>query len=129
MKKSSVLFVICLNFISLNSYAGSYFCSLDSAQTFYGVRLDIDKKGKVENVSSGNGGYGMLDLACKSSTQTKISSCTRTYIRNENKVAVTHNVRIYLRQDLEISHIERDIKDPGGLEVKNELLSFCKKMN
>lgn len=120
-----ILTIALLSILASNVSATTVNCKPSSNSMFYGVRFDVVSK-NISNVSSSTGGYGSLDLKeCKASSDKTKTSCTRTYIRNEDGKAVTHTVRIFVGNPLTSSYVERDLKIPGQTEIRGEILNYC----
>ncbi len=120
-----IIFSILLS-MSTSAFAATVICKPDSGSAFYSVKFETTAQNKIINVSSSTGGYGSLDLTeCKTSSDKKITTCSRSYLRNEDRKPVSHTARIYLGHPLRTSYVERDLSIPGQREIKGEILNFC----
>ncbi len=123
MKTISTLLI---SLIASSAFAATIDCKPSAGGLFYSVRFETTAQNKIINVTSSTGGYSSLDLTeCKTSTNNKITTCTRSYLRNEDRKRVTHTVRINLGSPLRASYVERDLIIPGQIEIKGEILNYC----
>ena len=115
--------VVLLGLVTTNLFAANVNCKPSSNAMFYGVQFQTNGK-NASGVLSSTGGYGALGLdQCRvSGTKT---TCTKTYLRNEDKKPVTHTVRIYVGNPLRTSYVERDLIIPGQTPIKGEILNYC----
>ncbi len=122
MKKLSALL---FTMMATSALAATVECKLNSSGFLYSVRFETTAQNKVINVTSSTGGYGSLDLTeCKTSRLNN-TTCSRSYLRNEDGKRVTHTARIYLGSPLRTSYVERDLIIPGQAEIKGEILNYC----
>ena len=118
---STILFSL----MTTGALAATVNCKPNSSSMFYSVKFETTGS-KVRNVTSSTGGYGSLDLTdCKVSRDKKVTTCSRSYLRNEDGKKVSHTARIRLGNPLRTSLVERDLLIPGLATVRNEILNFC----
>ena len=112
--------------LSANGFAATVNCKPNSNSMFYSVKFETTAQKKVINVTSSTGGYGSLDLKdCKVSRDKKVTTCSRSYLRNEDGKRVSHTARIHVGNPLRTSYVERDLVIPGQATVRSEILNFC----
>jgi len=93
---------------------------------FYSVKFETTAQNKIINVTSSTGGYGSLDLTdCKVSRDKKVTTCSRSFLRNEDGKRVSHTARIHMGNPLRTSYVERDLIIPGQTTVQGEILNIC----
>jgi hypothetical protein len=119
---STILFSI----VTTGALAATVNCKPNSNSMFYSVKFETTMQKKVINVTSSTGGYGSLDLTeCKVSRDKKVTTCSRSYFRNEDGKKVSHTARIHVGNPLRTSYVERDLVIPGQANVRSEILNFC----
>ncbi len=119
---STILFSL----ITTGALAATVNCKPNSSSMFYSVKFETTAQNKIINVTSSTGGYGSLDLTdCKVSRDKKVTTCSRSYLRNEDGKRVSHTARIHVGNPLRTSYVERDLIIPGQTTVQGEILNFC----
>lgn len=119
-----ILSIALFSILASNVSAATVNCKASSSSIFYGVSFDVSSSKIVSNVSSSTGSYGSLEIKQCNASSDK-TTCTRTYVRNEDGKTVSHTVRIYVGNPLSTSYVERDLKLPGTTDVRGEILSYC----
>ena len=120
------LSLIAFSFISTSALAATVNCKPNSSSMFYSVKFETTAQNKIINVTSSTGGYGSLDLTdCKVSRDKKVTTCSRSFLRNEDGKRVSHTARIHMGNPLRTSYVERDLIIPGQTTVQGEILNIC----
>jgi hypothetical protein len=111
----------------MSAFSAKVSCMTDPTNIMSpGVRFQVAEQERVIKVESSVGGYGSLELnECRNSRSGRVTSCTRSYIRHEDREMVTHTVRIYLGSPLSTSYVERDLNIPGLTKVRGEVFTNC----
>jgi hypothetical protein len=121
-----LLSTILFSLLTTYALAARVNCKPNSSAMFYSVYFETTAQKNVINVTSSTGGYGSLDLTdCKVSGDKKVTTCSRSYLRNEDGKRVSHTARIHVGNPLRTSYVERDLVIPGQATVRGEILNFC----
>ena len=118
-------FILCSIFLSVSQANTIVNCQAAEESIFYGVTFELDNSGKMVSACSSTGGYGCLDLVCKSINHLDYE-CSRTYRRNENNEIVTHRAYVIIDgREIQNSFVIRYIQEGDKVVVNTEKLTFC----